>query len=67
MGLLDDTGRRLGAGGAARRGELWSAQAPVPLPQPGRVLRVLVVERDRVGSRYGLPAKRIVYVGTIDL
>ena len=47
--------------------ELWSAQAPVPPPQPGRVLRLLVVERDQVGSRHGLPAKRIVYVGTIDL
>jgi hypothetical protein len=47
--------------------ELWSAQAPVPLPQPGRVVRLLVVERDQVGSRHGLPAKRIVYVGTIDL
>jgi len=49
----------------ANRG-LWSATTSLPPPQPGRVLRLLVVEREQMrDQRPG--SQRIVYVGTIDL
>ena len=46
----------------------WAAKMILPPPQAGRVLRLLVVERDVLGA-FGTDrkAERVVYVGTIDL
>jgi hypothetical protein len=46
----------------------WTAKAVLPPPRTDRVLRLLVVERDRMRA-YGTDAgaQRVVYVGTIDL
>ena len=48
----------------------WVGDLPVPGSQAGRVLRLVVIERDQAHSEIndtGAGAKRIVYVGTLDL